>query len=148
VKKYQDIPGIEESWETAAQDLITDILHAINVDGRESAGALVDRAVDNYLAEVDEDDECTCTDWARSAGHDDDCPEVEDTQQCECELCCAQGHCGCGTCKEPCTCKDDITPTCDVCGTSDEASAEWCAECGCCKAHCQQFEGCPPEVTP
>lgn len=37
------------------------------------------------------------------------------------------------------------TPRCDVCNIVDEKAAEWCGNCGCCKQHCQQHEGCKPK---
>ena len=35
-------------------------------------------------------------------------------------------------------------PICDECGIRDEET-EWCGNCGCCKQHCQDYEGCNPE---
>lgn len=35
-----------------------------------------------------------------------------------------------------------VEPRCDVCNVLDVEAADWCGECGCCRAHCQQHEGC------
>jgi hypothetical protein len=35
-----------------------------------------------------------------------------------------------------------IDPTCDECGVSTEDALEWCGNCGNCKDHCANFEGC------
>lgn len=32
-------------------------------------------------------------------------------------------------------------PHCDVCGSAS-ATVEWCGNCGCCKEHCQNDDGC------
>lgn len=37
---------------------------------------------------------------------------------------------------------DYIDPTCDECSISSEDATEWCGNCGNCKAHCADFEGC------
>jgi len=57
--------------------------------------------------------------------------------QCDCALCCSQGHCACDNCNEPCDC----LPTCDVCELDSE-SVEWCGNCGNCREHCADSIGC------
>lgn len=37
---------------------------------------------------------------------------------------------------------EDTTPRCDVCREFEDDVDAWCGGCGCCRAHCQQFEDC------
>ena len=37
---------------------------------------------------------------------------------------------------------DEVIPRCDVCNVADEEAEDWCGVCGCCREHCQQYEGC------
>ena len=74
IEQYQAAHDKGEDFETAARDLISDILHAIT-EAKFDAIVSLRLAEDNYDAEIRQE-ECLCTDWARSAGHDADCPQA------------------------------------------------------------------------
>lgn len=38
-----------------------------------------------------------------------------------------------------------MTPTCDICGITDEGT-NWCGECGNCREHCAEYEDCAPKT--
>lgn len=67
-------PGLGPDYETAAQDLITDLLHLLDVTGTEVGGhyrILLDRALNRYTEEFDEETGVDCGgNWFQFRGAD------------------------------------------------------------------------------